>query len=294
VSIRTVLILLLALVAGISAAAGVNALRQPVAASEGPDTVMIVVATADIPRFTSITTDMVTMHPYPRDLVPSGVLTSVEEALDRVVYVPLLKDEPVINTKLAAKGLGRGMAAGIPAGMQAYTIPTPTVSAGVAGFILPGNKVNVLLTVTSTGNNEDSTGGGSTTPLLQDVEILAVDQQVEAPAENKVNAKELRSVTLLVNPRQAAMLALGERKGTLTLSLRNPNDHQPTQNGVVTMDDIRFLQGKPVNPPPSKPAEVEEDPEPEPPVQIRTLRGSHETVILVQPTPMPKPSKKKR
>jgi pilus assembly protein CpaB len=292
VSLRTVLILALALIAGVSAAAGVNALRQPVAASEGPDSVLIVVATGDIPRFTTVSVDMVTTHPYPKDLVPSGALTSVEEALDRVVYVPLMKDEPVLNNKLAAKGLGRGMAAGIPAGMQAYTIPTPTVSAGVAGFILPGNKVDVLLTVTSNGGKDDPTGGGSSTPLLQSAEILAVDQRVDAPAENKVNPNELRSVTLLVTPRQAAMLALGQTKGILHLSLRNPNDRHPTQRGVVTMDDIRFLEGRPADSPPSKPVEVEEEPEPEPPLQIRTLRGSSESVILVQPPP--KPAKKKR
>jgi pilus assembly protein CpaB len=281
VSPRTVLILVLALVAGVSAAAGVNSLRQPVAASEGPETVSIVVATADIPRFTTISTDMVTTHPYPKDLVPSGALTSVEEALDRVVYSPLVKDEPVLNGKLAAKGLGRGMAAGIPDGMQAYTIPAATVSSGVAGFILPGNKVDVLLTVTSNGGKDDPTGGGSTTPLLQSVEILAVDQRVDAPAENKVNPNELRSVTLLVTPRQAAMLALGQSKGILHLSLRNPHDRKPTRRGVVTMDDIRFLEGKPVDPTPSQPAVVEAPP-PSPPLQIRTLRGSHESVIYIQ------------
>lgn len=286
-SFRTILILALALISGLSAAIGINALRQPVVASEAPETVSVVVATADIPRFTTVSTDMVTTHPYPKDLVPAGALTAVEDALDRVVYTPLLKDEPVINGKLAAKGLGRGMAAGIPDGMQAYTIPTATVSSGVAGFILPGNKVDVLLTVASNGGKEDPTGGGSTTPLLQAVEILAVDQRVDAPAENKVNPKELHSVTLLVTPRQAAMLALGQSKGILHLSLRNPNDHKPTSQGAVTMDDIRFLEGKPVNPAPSKPAVVEAPPPPPPPppLQIRTLRGNREGVIYIPSTP---------
>jgi pilus assembly protein CpaB len=287
VSLRTILILVLALVSGISAAAGVSALRQPVAASEGPETVSIVVTTADIPRFTTISADMVTTHPYPKDLVPSGALTSVEEVLDRVVYSPLLKDEPVLNGRLAAKGLGRGMAAGIPNGMQAYTIPTATVSSGMAGFILPGNKVDVLLTVSSSGGKDDPTGGGSTTPLLQSVEILAVDQRVDAPAENKINPNELRSVTLLVTPRQAAMLALGQSKGILHLSLRNPNDRKPIRGGVVTMDDIRFLEGKPVDPTPNKAAVVEAPPPPPPPppLQIRTLRGSQESVIYIPATP---------
>lgn len=289
-SFRTIMILALALVSGLSAAAGVNVLRQPAVAAEAPETVSILVAVADIPRFTTISVDMVTTHPYPKDLVPSGALTSVEDALDRVVYSPLLKDEPVLNGKLAAKGLGRGMAAGIPSEMRAYTIPSPNVSSGVAGFILPGNKVDVLLTVPSTGGKEDPTGGGSTTTLLQAVEILAVDQRVDAPAENKINPNELRSVTLLVTPRQAAMLALGQSKGTLHLSLRNPNDRNPTRRAVVTMDDIRFLEGKPVEAVPVKP-EVVEAPAPPPPLQIRTLRGSHESVILIESPPLPSASK---
>lgn len=285
-SFRTILITMLALVSGLSAAIGINALRQPIAAAEAPETVSIVVATGDIPRFTTISTDMVALHPYPKDLVPSGSLTSVEEALDRVVYTPLMKDEPVLNGKLAAKGLGRGMAAGIPDGMQAYTIPTATVSSGMAGFILPGNKVDVLLTVSSGGGKDDPTGGGSTTPLLQSVEILAVDQRVDAPAENKINPNEQRSVTLLVTPRQAAMLALGQTKGILHLSLRNPHDRKPIRNGVVTMDDIRFLEGKPVDPTPNKSEAVEPPPPPPPPpLQIRTLRGSQQGVIYIDATP---------
>jgi pilus assembly protein CpaB len=96
-------------------------------------------------------------------------------------------------------------------------------------------------------------GGGSTIPLLQNVEILAVGQRVNAPAENKVNDKELRSVTLLVTLEQATMLALGQTKGILHLSLRNPNDHKPTERKVVTLEELRFLQSKPVNMAPSKP-----------------------------------------
>ena len=66
------------------------------------------------------------------------------------------------------------------------------------------------------------TGGGSTTTLLQNVEILAVDQKVDGPADNKVDSTNLRSVTLLVTPDQAAKLSLGQSKGTLHLTLRNP------------------------------------------------------------------------
>src|SRR5205814_6406430 len=135
---------------------------------------------------------------YPKDLVPASAITRVEDALDRFVFIPLSKDDPVLNSKLLARGAGRGLAPLIPKGMRAFTIHTPNVASGVAGFILPGNKVDVLLTMSSGGGADDPTGGGITTTLLQHVEILAVDQQLVAPAENRVNATELRSVTLLV------------------------------------------------------------------------------------------------
>src|SRR5262249_56623723 len=117
------------------------------------------------------------------------------------------------------------------------TISTTTLASGVAGFILPGSKVDVLLTVTRTGTS-DPTGGGQTSTLLQDVEILAVDQLVKAPADNRVDPKELRSVTLLVTPQQAAKLDLGQNKGILHLSLRNPEDHAPAVTRPATLADL--------------------------------------------------------
>ena len=88
---------------------------------------------------------------------------------------------------------------------------------GVAGFILPGNRVDVLLSLGEiSGTNE--TGGGSTITLLENIEILAVDQKMDAPSDNKVDTKDLRSVTLLVTPQQANRLDLGQNKGMLHLA----------------------------------------------------------------------------
>src|SRR5262249_52132612 len=159
------------------------------------------------------------------DSVPSGAFTSVADAVDRVSATPLMKEEALLETKLAPKGAGRGLAALIPSWKRAVTILTATPTTPVAGLALPGNRVDVLLTVGGGGAN-DPTGGGSTTTLVQNVEILAVDQRVDAPADDKAGAKELRSVTLLVTPNQAAKLDLGQNRGTLHLALRNLNDNQ--------------------------------------------------------------------
>jgi Flp pilus assembly protein CpaB len=216
-----------------------------------------------------------------------------------VTDTQLLKDEPILEAKLSGKGAGRGLAAVIPMGMRAVTVRTPNVACGVGGFALPGNKVDLLLTVN--GLN-DSTGGGSTTTLLQNVEILAVDQRLDAPTSNMMDLKELRSVTLLVTPDQAAKVDLGQNMGTLHLSLRNPQDKEPGGAGVATLSDLRIFQGRPwderlksvldmaskmmaARKPEKEKTEtpaVAKEPPPAVPPKIRTLRGTVQGEVAFQ------------
>jgi pilus assembly protein CpaB len=280
VTLRTVLIVLLALVFGASAAVGVGTIRNREPEVVKPETVPVVVAADDVPRFVSVTADHLTVRDCPKDLVPPGALTSVEEALNRVTLNPVVKGETVLDSRLAPRGSGRGMAPGIAPGKRAFTIQTPNVASGVAGFILPGSKVDVLLTVSTYGAT-DANGGGSTITLLQNVEILAVDQRVDAPAENKVDTKDLRSVTLLVTPEEATKLDLGQNKGALHLSLRNPADDQPVTAARATLTDIGLAE-KVKEAPKETPAKAPPKPAPTP-VLIRTLRGTSEGYVEVGP-----------
>lgn len=291
---RTVLVSLLAIVFGGSAAVGVNSLIKNPPKGE---VVPVLVAATDVERGGTLTAAVLKTREFPKDLVPPGAITKIEDAIDRTASVPLMKDDAVLGSKLAPKGAGRGMAALIPKGMRAFTITT-TLASGVAGFILPGNKVDVLLTFTGGGGANDTTGGGSTTTLLQDVEILAVDQKVEAPAENRVDVKDMRSVTLLVTPHQANMLELGGNKGVLHLALRNWDDHMPAASRPATVTDLQFYQDKPWDQKakdvlaalgdalskakpaaPTAPAARPQAPE----KRIRTLRGSSEGMVIIAP-----------
>jgi Flp pilus assembly protein CpaB len=116
-------------------------------------------------------------------------------------------------------------------------------------------------------NDDDS---GATVTLLQNIEILAADQQMAMP-DDKTN-KELRSVTLQVTETDAKKLSLAQQNGTLNLALRNSGDLEKIDSPVVTMRDIRYAQGKP---PEIEPAVVEEPAAPPQPVRvrIRTLHG---------------------
>jgi pilus assembly protein CpaB len=236
---RTMIIGAGALVSGLSAVAALNSFSPSASAPPTIETQPVVVAAADVPRGVMVTEDMVKVRDYPKDYLPPGTLAKPADAVGRASMTAMVKDEPVLEAKLAPKGSGRGLAALIPEGMRACTIHTPSVSTGVAGFILPGDKVDVLLTLVEMGA-DDRSGGATTITLLEAVEILAVDQRVDAPAENKVDLALLRSATLLVTPDQAARLNLAQDKGTLHLSLRNPVDKGPAAARSATLSELRY------------------------------------------------------
>jgi Flp pilus assembly protein CpaB len=139
-------------------------------------------------------------------------------------------------------------------------------------------------------NVNDETGGGTSTTLLQNVEILAIDQQLEPPAAN-VADPGLTTVTLLVTQRQASLLGLGMKAGVLSLALRNPEDGDMAETEPVTLSRLRFREEGPIQNAASKLAAAVVAALQKPIVtprkprmtvsMIRTLRGSHAGVIAV-------------
>jgi pilus assembly protein CpaB len=188
-----------------------------------------------------LTVEHLSIKEWPKGMVPAGVLRSKEAAVERTVTVPLVAGEPILEGKLTSEGAPPGLASMIPPGMRAFTIQTPTVASGVAGFILPGNRVDVLLTTSFGGG---AAGGGATTTLLQNVQVLAADQRLDANDKNEIDGG-LKSVTLLVTPDQAAKLDLGMNRGTLHLALRNPEDHEEAFTRPATLAELRFHQERP-------------------------------------------------
>jgi pilus assembly protein CpaB len=290
-SFRTVLIVALALVSGGSAAIGISKYRDQDTSAAKAETVPVVVAKVDIPRGETLTAAQVEIKQYLE--APEGAADKTENVVERSVYTPLLKGEPILEKKLAPKGAGRGLGALIPKGMRAISIQTPTVASAGGGFILPGSKVDVLLIPNGQGNN-DFSGGilnpviwhprsvGSELlaliPVVQNVQVWAVGPRVEAPAENRVDAKELHEVTLLVTPEQATTLTFSQNKGSLHLTLRNPEDN-------AVQPPPKLLPSRPVDKPPE--AQKAAESRPAEPVQIRTLHGSQDSVVYVQPAPPP-------
>ncbi len=264
---KTIGVGVLALVFGLASAMGVKAFldsrREIVPTSVVPhrSVTPIVVSRRLIPRGRTIAAEDVELKEWPTEMVTKEMVENLESVVDQAVQFTLFEGEPVLASKISLKPI-LDMASHLSPGMRAFTIHIPTVGSGVAGFILPGNRVDVLLTVVD--NLSQKENRAMTVTLLQGVELLAVDQQTEAPPSNKMDPTQMHSVTLAVTAIQAAKLALAGSRGTLNLALRNPNDEQETATEPVTIADLQYLKDPDPVVGPITPHVL----------QIRTLRGN--------------------
>ncbi len=151
---------------------------------------------------------------------PEGALLKKEDVVGRGVVSTIFANEPFIESRLAPKGGGAGLAALIPNGMRAVAVRVNEI-VGVAGFVVPGMRVDILVSGNPPGN---ATSGSVTKTLLQNVEVLSAGQNFQKDAEGKPVSVQV--VNLLVNPEQAEMLSLASSQTTIQLVLRNPMDTQ--------------------------------------------------------------------
>ena len=153
--------------------------------------------------------------------VPKGMLTHPKAVVGRGVISAVYEGEPLLESRLAATGAGGGMAATIPAGMRACAVKVNEV-VGLAGFVVPGMRVDVLIS----GNppNSQATSGTKVKTLLQNIEVLSAGQNIQKDAEGK--PVQVQVVNLLVTPEQAEVLSLASNETRIQLVLRNPLDTQ--------------------------------------------------------------------
>lgn len=153
--------------------------------------------------------------------MPAGTARRKGELVGRGVIAPVYHDEIVIESRLAPKGAGAGLAAMIPDGMRAAAVRVNEV-VGVAGFALPGMRVDVLISGTPPGEGAPGRPRSVTRTLLQNIEVLSAGQKFQKDAEGKPVVAQV--VNLLVTPEQAELLSLASNQTTIQLVLRNPLD----------------------------------------------------------------------
>lgn len=176
---------------------------------------VVAVASQNITTGVTINHTMVNKKDWPVELIPVGSFSDTTSLIGRVVKTDVVIGEAILESKLAPLGAVGGVSSLIPPGMRAITVAVNVVS-GVAGFILPNTRVDVLTTINPSGSSQ-----ATTKIILQNVLVLAVDQTFRKKDEDPVTVK---SVTLLVTPEEAETLTLASTEGKLQLALRNSSD----------------------------------------------------------------------
>lgn len=196
---------------------GMEDKQEAALGSSSQTTTRIVVATQPLEFGVPLTTQNIRMQDWPATSVPAGAYTSIEEALrgNRAALRPIVPGEPILADKVSGPGGRATLAALLPDGMRAFSIPIDQIT-GVAGFVLPGTMVDVILTRAIPGEGTNSEDIRSDV-VLTNVQILAVDQFAsDKGSEPKVS----RTATLAVTLSDAQRLTLATKMGTLSLAMR--------------------------------------------------------------------------
>jgi pilus assembly protein CpaB len=178
----------------------------------------VVVATADLTMGAEIKAEDLKIAQFPDKGAPEGAYSRIEEIVGRGVVVNIVRNEPILPAKLASKEAGSGLPPVIPEGMRAVSVRVNDVI-GVAGYVLPGTRVDVLATASPTQNTADMT----TKVVLANVQVLTAGTRMEQDQKDG-KPVQVTVVTMSVTPEQAERLALASTEGKIQLALRNPLD----------------------------------------------------------------------
>jgi pilus assembly protein CpaB len=227
---RAILVMVVAILFGLAAVVFASRwlLNQP-----GGPSGRIAVALADTSLGQRLTPEMFKLVEWPADSVPKGAFADLQKLAGRVLKANLLMGEPVSEAKLAPAGTLGGLSALIAEGKRAITVRVNDVI-GVAGFALPGNYVDIIVSTQREAPADARAGTREqniSKIVLERILVLAVAQEV---SRDETKPKVVNAVTLEVTPEQAERLDLARSVGTLSLALRNQIDPQPASTSGAT------------------------------------------------------------
>jgi pilus assembly protein CpaB len=257
-----------------------NNSQQPVAA---PATSKIAVAAKDLDVGAVIKEDDVKLEDWTGPF-PEGSTSRPQELVGRGVMIGIMAKEPVIEKRLAPKGAGGGFSVLIPPGMRAVPLRVNEV-AGVAGFVVAGMHVDVLISGNPPGG--DNRFGTVTKTLMQNVEVLSAGQDFKKDPEGKPMVVQV--ITVLATPEQAEILSLASAQTTVQLALRNPMDTTiaktpGTAVGRLFNTGLAIPQERPARPEPVKPPAPKVAPK-EPAFVMEIISGKDKKEAKFEPAP---------
>ncbi len=204
----------------------------------------VVVAQVDIPVASPIKPEWLTVVAWPAAARPEGALSEPTSLVGQVALVPITRGEAVLPSKLAAAGARSGLATLLPGGMRAAAVRVDDV-VGVAGFLHPGDRVDVIVTM------QPREGAPNTSKIvLQNVKVLAVGQHLELRGKEAEKANPVTVATLQVTGDESERLALASSTGRILLTLRALGDEEVVETRGVT-PPILYASAHIPEPPPS-------------------------------------------
>lgn len=219
---------------------------EAVAAPE-PNGPKVLVANRALPAGTIITAEALGYQQWPEELVQDAYFlegeSDVNQLLGTVVRFPVTAGEPVTQGSLVSPGDRGFLAAALAPGMRAVTVPV-SARTGVAGFVFPGDRVDLLLTQQFRDKQTDTEAEGAET-ILRNLRVLATDQSTESvkDEDGKTVVRAFRTVTLEVTPKLAEKIAVAQTMGTLSLVLRSIADNQAELERAIANGEITIPQG---------------------------------------------------
>lgn len=254
------------LLAGYLALAYVSEEPPSLVAAE-PSGTQVVIASRDLTTGHIVTREDLQVIDWPSKNVPEGFYAQPGDVIGRGVIFAVHRNEPLLAAKLAAKEAGGGLPLAIPEGKRAVSVEVDEV-VGVAGFVLPGTRVDVLATVMPNTNRSETT----TRIILQNIPVLTADQSYQQDPEE--DPKVVTVVTLLVSPDEAEALTLAATEGKIQLALRNMLDvDSVSTSGMRIAGLVRSPSRRPTS------AASRARTTPAQPKIVETYRGGNRTLI---------------
>lgn len=242
---RAMPVLMMALASGgLAAYLALGYVRQqsaPRAAATLPSR-FLAVAARDLPLGTVVSKEDVKLVDWKGGDLPSGFIANPDEVIGRGVLLPVQANEPLLAGKLAGEGSGSGLPVIIPPGMRAVSVKVDEVIA-VAGFVVPGTRVDVLVTYAPSSEESRTT----TRMVLQNVQVIAAGQSIQP--DNTGKPQTVSVITLLVGPEDAELLTLAANEGRIQLALRNSADGKVTETDGAWVGRLAGTDGPPPAPP---------------------------------------------